>query len=126
MKKKLIALSGLGIFTPFLAFAQNSTVCTLGTLQGIICKIQEILNSVIPVLIVLGVVYFIWGIITYVIASDEEAKTSGRNRIIWGIIGLLVIVAVWGLVGIVSKTFGLGGPANITIPAIPPVGNGNQ
>jgi len=38
------------------------------------------------------------------IASDEEAKKAGRDRIIFGIIGLAVIVAMWGLVNILIKT----------------------
>jgi len=78
--------------------------CATG-LASIVCKIGELLNYVIPVLVALGVVYFIWGVIMYVIASDEEAKKKGRDRIIFGIIGLTVIVAVWGLVNIVIDTF---------------------
>jgi hypothetical protein len=79
------------------------------------------LNSLIPVLVVLGVLYFIWGVITYVIASDEEAQKSGRNRIIYGIIGLAVIVAMWGLVNILLNTFGINGtPTTVTLPAVIP------
>src|SRR3989344_8071852 len=108
MKKKLIVLSGfvLGL-APVVALAQvtggTPTVCTGGqitTIQGMLCKIAEILGAVLPVLIALGVIYFVWGVITYVIASDEEAKKTGRDRIIYGIIGLAVIIAVWGLVAI--------------------------
>ena len=109
MKKRLIVLSGAGlVFGPLLAFAQ-STKCqgSLTGIQVVICKIGDILNTVIPILIVLGVVYFVWGVITYVIQSDEEAKKAGRNRIIFGIIGLVVIVGMWGLVNIVTNTFGL-------------------
>lgn len=126
MKKKLIVLSGfvLGL-APVMALAQttggNPTVCggQITTLQGILCKVSEILNAAIPVLIALGVVYFIWGVITYVIASDEEAKTTGRNRMIFGIIGLAVIIGLWGLVNILTNTFGLGNVRNINFPTVP-------
>jgi ABC-type thiamin/hydroxymethylpyrimidine transport system permease subunit len=83
-----------------------------------LCKISQILNSVIPVLIALGVVYFVWGVVQYVIASDEEAKKTGRNRIIYGIIGLAVIVAMWGLVGILTRTFNVDNSGVITLPTI--------
>ena len=120
MKKKLIVLSSIVLGSaPFmvLAAAQGpGTGCaSLGTsngsqtLQGIICVIGNILDIVIPILIVLAVIYFIWGVVQFVIAGDEEAKTKGRNHMIYGIIGLVVIVAIWGLVGIVRNTFGLGG-----------------
>ena len=62
---------------------------------------------IIPIIISLGIVYFIWGIVTFVIGNDEEANTKGRDKIIYGIIGFVVIFAMWGLVGIVIKTFGV-------------------
>ena len=114
MKKKLIGLSSVALsFAPFVALAQspNTKSCTgvsLGTVEGIICKVANILDIIIPVLVVLGVVYFVWGVVSFVISDDEEAKTKGRDRMIFGIIGLVVIVAMWGLVGIINNTFGLG------------------
>lgn len=127
MKKKLITLSGFVLsFAPLVALAQVTggipTVCTGGTIttiQGMLCKTAEILGAVLPILIALGVVYFVWGVITYVIASDEEAKTKGRDRMIFGIIGLAVIIAVWGLVIILRNTFGLGNVQNINFPTTP-------
>lgn len=126
MKKNLIVLSSLGVLAPVLAFAQPSTTASCygpqmsGTVQAVICKLGEILNTIIPILIVLGVVYFVWGVITYVIQSDEEAKKAGKNRMIFGIIGLVVIVGMWGLVGIVTKTFDIGNQnQNIQTPCVP-------
>lgn len=127
MKKKLIVLSGFVMgLVPALVFAQQTggtpTACLGGSItnvQGFLCKIGEILNAVIPILIALGVVYFVWGVITYVIASDEEAKKAGRNRIIYGIIGLAVIIGLWGLVRILSNTFGLGNRVPIEFPTVP-------
>lgn len=122
MKKKLIVLSGVGAtLLPFLAFAQTSA-CN-GYNAGIsfaICRVGEILNSIIPILIVLGVVYFVWGVITYMIGADEEAKKKGRDKVIYGIIGLVVIVGMWGLVRIVANTFGLNNnSAGIQTPCVP-------
>lgn len=111
-------------FMPMLALAQNTTGCALvtaGTIQSVLCKIGNILDIVIPIIIVLGVVYFIWGVVKYVISDDEEAKKAGKNRMIYGIIGLVVIVAMWGLVNMVTRTFGIGsGSINSSqIPTVP-------
>lgn len=127
MKKKLIVLSGFVLsLAPVVALAQATggtpTVCAPGqitTLQGLLCKFGELFGAVLPVLIALGVVYFVWGVITYVIASDEEAKKAGRDRIIFGIIGLAVIVGLWGLVAILRNTFGLGNVRSIEFPTTP-------
>lgn len=78
-------------------------------IEDLIIQIQSILNSIIPVIVALGVVYFVWGVVQYVIADGEEAKKKGKDRIIYGVIGFAVIVGLWGLVNIVVNTFGLGG-----------------
>ncbi|MFA6520691.1 MAG: hypothetical protein WCT44_03740 [Candidatus Paceibacterota bacterium] len=120
MKKNLVVLSGLVMsLAPVVASAANFCgSAQSGTLGSIICKIGDLLNAVIPVLVVLGIVYFVWGVITYVISKEEEAKKAGRNRIIFGIIGLVAIVAMWGLVNILIRTFGLEGPATVTLPSV--------
>jgi hypothetical protein len=65
-------------------------------------------RSVIPLIFALALVMFIWGVVQFVINSDEEAKKEkGRQFMIWGIIGLTVMVSVWGLVGVLGSTFGL-------------------
>lgn len=123
MKKKLIVLSSSILsFMPLMALAQQNVSCASLTdrynIQGVICKIGDILNIIIPILVVLGVVYFVWGVVTYVISNDEEAKKAGRDRMIYGIIGLVVIIAMWGLVSIVTNTFNVGGYAQPKLPDI--------
>jgi hypothetical protein len=131
MKKKLIVLSGfvLGL-SPIVALAQVSTSgasssgCDYGsggTLFGILCRVGQFLNAVVPVIIALGVVYFVWGVITYFISGDEEAKKAGRDRIIYGIIGLAVIIGMWGLVNLLRNTFALNNNTNVTLPTVPVV-----
>lgn len=132
MKKKLVVLSGFALGSaPLVALAQglaiggSSSGCNLagnnGTLLTILCRVGQILNSVVPVLIALGVVYFVWGVITYMVGGDEEAKKKGRDKIIYGIIGLAVIVAIWGLVNILTNTFGVDNNSQITLPTVPVV-----
>jgi len=98
--------------------AKAAAVCTGNGLGRLICQIQQILNSIIPILVLLGIVYFVWGVVQYVIFDDEEAKKRGRDRIIFGIIGLAVIVGLWGLVNLVVGTFGL---SSATAPSLAPV-----
>lgn len=135
MKKKLVVLSGFVMsLAPIAVFAQAQTgglpatcgsqigpdgLVRISTLQGILCKISEILGAILPVLIALGVLYFVYGVVTYMIGSDEEAKKKGRDRIIYGVIGLAVIVTVWGLVAILRNTFGLSNIQRINFPTTP-------
>ena len=102
----------------------SAAACTGNGLGSLICQAQQLLSSIIPLLIALGVVYFIWGVVQYVIAGGEEAKKQGRERIIYGIIGLTIIVSLWGLVNLVVNTFGLS--TNNTMPTIQLLGGGGQ
>ncbi len=93
---------------------------------SIIATIGRLLNLVIPVLIAFAVVYFIWGVIQYTISGNDEAKEKARASIIQGLIGLFVIVAFWGIIGIITNTFGVGSTsfsANNQLPCIPTSGN---
>src|SRR3972149_11719304 len=99
---------GVGFFLPVLAFAQQISFTETKGLFGVLNTIQRLLNVVIPILITLGVVYFIWGVIKYVTAKDEEAQKEARSTMIYGIIGLFVIVSIWGLVGLLGRSFGIG------------------
>src|SRR3989338_6366974 len=128
MKKKLIVLSGfvLGL-APVMVFARSTggapTACgnisSVTTLQGLLCKLSEVFNAVLPILIALGVVFFVWGVLMYVLFDDEEAKKRGRDRMIWGIIGLAVIIGLWGLVRLLTNTFDLGNRTDIKLPTTP-------
>ncbi len=101
-------------FMPFVASAQATN-----GLSGVITKISNLFGEIVPVLVGLGVIYFVWGVIQYFIADSEEAKTKGKDRIIFGIIGLAVIISVWGLVAILNQTLGLGGSTGLDIVNTP-------
>lgn len=142
MKKKLIVLSGFVLsVAPVVALAAGLNVPPTGgtnvvgaafgsscgdygavgaggTLGNILCTVGDILALVVPVIVILGIVYFVWGVISYVVGSDEEAKKKGRDRMIYGIIGLAVIVAVWGLVNILINTFNLKGQTGHSVPTV--------
>lgn len=131
MKKKLglflfgvLALSM--VFAP-VAFAQTvgeqcDAVTDIGTLMRILCKVAFLINALIPVLISIAVLYFIWGIVQYVMGKSDDAKSEGRQRMIWGIIGLIVITGMWGIVGILLNSFDIGGSTTIDVPCIESVG----
>lgn len=80
------------------------------TIEGVISKVKDVLLQVVSLLIVVGTIVFMWGIIRYVSAGDDETKVEeGRRLIIFGLIGLAVMVSVWGLVKLIADTFGVGG-----------------
>ena len=86
---------------PSLAFARSVTDIISST-------IMPIINAVIPLLIAVAVVLFLYGVVKFITSGgDEEKRKEARNFMLYGIIGLFVMVSVWGLVNILTGTFGL-------------------
>ena len=74
------------------------------------------LNTIIVFLFLVATVIFLFGIVRYITAgADEDRVAEARNMIIWGIIFLAVMLAVWGFVEIVSNFF-LGSRTVVPIP----------
>ncbi len=84
----------------------NNTSASIG-IKGIICKIVDIMNVLMPALVLFATVWFIYGVVRYIMAKDEEAQKEYRKVMINGIIGLFIILSVWGLVKVLQRTFGL-------------------
>lgn len=114
MKKKLAVLgaSAVAFLMPVAAFAQDLAMQCAGTSlltgEGFICKIYSLTNLVMKFLILAAVAYFIWGVVGFIKGEGEE-KEDGRDKLVKGIIGLAVILGLWGLVTVVLNTFGVGG-----------------
>lgn len=120
MKKLLFAYPFLLSFLPIVASAQNNGACEyeITSIALVFHLFGCILAAaVLPMLVTLAVVIFIIGIVKYIAGGDEVAKREeGRKFMIYGIIALFVMVSVWGLVGIIKGTFGIG--TNILIPQL--------
>jgi len=97
--KKLIALT-LSL-APVAVFAQQITDA-----NGLTAKITNIGNTIVVLLISFSVIWIIVNVVRYLIAgADSTARKEGGMSILWGVVGLFVILSIWGLVAILSNTF---------------------
>jgi uncharacterized membrane protein YidH (DUF202 family) len=65
----------------------------------------EILNPLILLIFALALVYFLYGMFEFISNADNEEKRSiGKNHMLWGIIGLTIMVGVWFILGVVLRT----------------------
>lgn len=119
--KKIISLGAVLGFMPVFAFAATTNI------GNILATLIGYLNYIVPALITIAVVYFIWGVISFMTSSDEEAKKLGRTKIINGLIGLFIIVAFWGIIGVVKNSFQIGNQTGDSIvPCVPTAYNNCQ
>jgi len=97
---KKITFGSIVALAPALALAQGLT--------DILGIIRDLINTVLPIIIALALLYFFWGLAKYILsAGDEAARGEARNIMIWGVIILFVMVSVWGLVNVLVNTFNL-------------------
>lgn len=115
MMQKLQAISGAALLSllPLVTSAQAAGGATSNSTQGIqgaVDNISGIINSLLPLLITIAVVIFLWGLVKYLFKiGGEEGSKGGVQIMIWGIGVLFVMVSVWGLVQLFQKTLNVEG-----------------
>lgn len=115
MKKFLVAVVA---FLPGLSMAQDGD---FSSVQNAVISITDLIDRMIPLVIGIALLLFLIGVLKYVTAGgDEEARAAARGMIIFGIIALFVMTAVWGFVNILKSSI-FGGGDVTTSPPLPRV-----
>lgn len=93
-------------------------------LFGILEVFGDLVNLATPIVVALALLYFFWGLATYILnASNDEKKKEGKNIMIWGILALFIMVSVWGIINVVRDTFNLD-DNQINVPGVDIGGDG--
>lgn len=94
----------LPVFT--LAAGIDKTQITPYT-NGIIDVINTLL---VPAIIAIAFITFLWGVYKYFIlgAAEEKAREEGKKFVMWGLIGFVTILSVWALVKLGASILSLG------------------
>ncbi len=113
MRNILIAAGSLALVAPGVALGGGGAGPDAGSVNlsffgDAFGQIAGLINQLIPLLIAVALLLFIWGMITFILAAgDEDARRTGRHKMVWSIIALFVIVSVWGLVGLLNQITGV-------------------
>lgn len=87
---------------PALTFAQ---VPGQGFLDIII---SVFINPIVALIFSLGMLVFFWGLVEFMWKADSAtAWETGGKHIMYGLVGMLIMVAVWGVIAMVTNTLGL-------------------
>lgn len=79
------------------------------TWQQFLGKIQDqILGPIITLLSLAAFVLFIWGVFLFISAAgDEEKRRTGKQHMVWGIIGLVIIFGANAIISLIKATVGV-------------------
>jgi len=113
MKKFILA--GLAL-APALAFA-----APLSNIGDLLTSFGNLVSAALPIVVGIALLGFFYGLAMFIFnaGKDEAKRAEGRSIMIYGIIGLFVMVSVWGLVNFVGSAFGINrGETSGTIPGV--------
>ena len=67
-----------------------------------------IINPLIAFLFGLAVAYFLYGVFEFISnQTNEEKKTTGRNHMIWGVVGIVIMMGVFSIIKLIGNTLGV-------------------
>ncbi len=114
------AIISLGFFSALLL--PQPAFAAFEGFQDLIKGAGGVLQLLLALLIGVAVVVFFWGVITYIFhADDEKAVERGRRIMVGGIIGLFVMLAIWGIIGLIAYIF-FKDPQNVgNSPSVPTI-----
>lgn len=97
---------------PLVASAQSLT-----NIPILIGFVGDTINRLIPVVIALAVLVFFWGLAMYIFKAGGKGG-KGKEIMIAGLLGLFVMVSLWGIIRLMQNTLGVS-TAPVTIPQVP-------
>lgn len=72
----------------------------------IIQKVSDaILTPVVYLLFAVATVYFLFGLMKFVLNQDnEEVQSEGKQHMVWGVVGIAIMVSVWGILNLINES----------------------
>lgn len=99
------------LFSARTALAQTfSKVASNPTVNNLVTKIMTVI--VLPIvegLFILTFLIFIWGIFKMIRNTDDAtAHKVARDHVLWGVIGMVIMISAIGIIRVIANTVGMG------------------
>ena len=81
----------------------------MASVNELVSRINEfVINPLIGLLFVLALLYFFYGLAQFVLhAGEDEGRDTGKQHMLWGIIGMFIMLSVFEILGVLANTFGV-------------------
>ena len=78
-------------------------------LGGLIKELGGVVNYSIGLLLGIALLVFFWGLVRFIfhLGGDEKEVQESRNKMLWGIIALFVMLTIWGIVAFIQGELGI-------------------
>lgn len=76
---------------------------------------NAIINPLLALIFAAALLYFLWGGFEFITNADnEKGRETGRQHMLWGVVGMLIMVSVFAILRVFLATFGV---TNADLPA---------
>ena len=77
--------------------------------SDIITKLNDLIIRPLVLLVFAGgFFFFMWGLVVFLWNSREgEVANEGKQHMIWGIVGMFIMISVAGILTLITGTFGI-------------------
>ena len=70
----------------------------------------EIVDPLIKLMFALAIAYFLYGAFEFFLNQEnDEKKTTGKSHMLWGVIGITIMMGVFVMLNIIMQTFNIKG-----------------
>lgn len=77
-------------------------------IKGILTGVSGLMNMVVRIIFGLALIYFFWGGARFILnAGDAKTREDGKNKMIWGVITLFVMISIYGIIAWLTGVLGL-------------------
>ncbi len=93
------------LLIPTIAYAQEGAL----SIKQLMFRVSfYVLNPLIIVGFVVALLYFIWGVLSFLRNRDVNATASneGKQHMLWGLIGLTIMVSAFAIMRLIANIIG--------------------
>lgn len=95
-------LAGVASVLPLVASAQAGSTL----IDRILANIRVTATFIIGLLFIIATLVFLWGLVQFIASAGDEAKRkTSKGLMTWGILGLAVMAAAWGITQVLIDYF---------------------
>lgn len=86
---------------------------TIGSLVASVNKV--IINPLIIFLFSLALIMFMFGMVKFIAnrESGSERASEGKSNMFWGVVGMTIMISVFGIMNFIASTLGIEGDIKI-------------
>ena len=75
---------------------------------------REVLNPLIALLFGVALVVFLWGVVEFIASAEsDQGRARGKQHMLWGIVGMTIMVGAKAIILVVTSTFNVPPPPSV-------------